>query len=142
MPKLFEEASLGFNCTSLKVLEEWVNSTDTKKIETVALLLKETHQEFIFQHFEIIIKILDQAYILGDECYRKVTGYLSSNAAHGLRSRSIGCPAPEDVSLQEQALSVIKQFTVGSPAYKFYDSLARYAKTSIEEDLKRDEEFD
>ncbi|MGF2037349.1 MAG: caspase family protein [Nostoc sp. CmiVER01] len=142
IPKLFEEASLGFNSISLKVLEEWINSKDITKIKTVSLLLSDAYQGFVFQHIEFVRKLIEQAYTLGDECYRTVKGNLLKTAISGDRSRAIGLPAPADITLEEKASTVAAQFIFGSATYKFYNYLSKYARTNIQDDLAYDEEFD
>ncbi len=142
IPKLFKEASLGFNSISLKVLEEWITSTDAATIETVSLLLVDAHEELIFQHIEFVTKLIEQAYNLGDECYQTVKYHLLESATSGVHFRAIGHPAPEDITLQEQASAVAAQFTVGSPTYRFYYSLSKYARANIQHELELDEEFD
>ncbi len=140
--KLFKEASLRFNLISLKILEEWISSTDIEKIKTVSLLLSDAHQGFVLQHVKFVTKLIEKAYTLGDECYKTVKLNLFKSATNGDHSRAIGHPAPADVSLQEQASAVAAQFTFGSPTYRFYDDLLKRAKANIQREIEFDEEFD
>ena len=48
---------------------------------------------------------------------------------------------PQDVAIRDQASAVASKFDVGSPAYKFYASLAESADAFIGHQLLRDEEL-
>jgi len=140
LPKLFEEASMGFNPASLKLLNEWINSGNTEKIQAASLLLRETPSAFVFMQVEFVTNLLEQAAALGDDCYRIVSSDLSGSATSGSRSQTKGQPASEDVTLQEQSSALAARFLVRSPSNRFYNSLAKYAKASIQEQLALDEE--
>lgn len=132
--KLFEEVSLGFNATSIKVLEEWINSEDCEKIQTVSSFLNHAPESFVLTHVNFTANLIEQAYSLGDDCYKTVNSHLYSRYPSASDVRvvfTLGEPIPEDVTLQNQALAIAKQFPTGSPAHKFYSSLAESAKASI-----------
>ncbi|MBH8574937.1 hypothetical protein I8752_18320 [Nostocaceae cyanobacterium CENA369] len=132
--KLFEEVSLGFNATSIKVLQEWINSEDCEKIQTVSSFLNHAPQSFVLTHVDFTANLLEQAYSLGDDCYKTVNSHLYSRYPSASDVRVVRTPEepmPEDVALQNQALAIAKQFPTGSPPHKFYSSLAESAKASI-----------
>jgi hypothetical protein len=132
--KLFKEVSLEFNPTSIKVLEEWINSEDCEKIQTVSSFLNHAPQSFVLTHVNFTANLIEQAYSLGDDCYKTVNSHLYSRYPSASDVRvvfTLGEPIPEDVTLQNQALAIAKQFPTGSPAHKFYSSLAESAKASI-----------
>lgn len=132
--KLFEEVSLGFNATSIKVLEEWINSEDCEKIQTVSSFLNHAPQSFVLTYVDFTANLLEQAYSLGDDCYKTVNSHLYSRYPSASDVRVVFTPEepmPEDVALQNQALAIAKQFSPGSPPHKFYSSLAESAKASI-----------
>ncbi|MBD2205600.1 hypothetical protein H6G33_24975 [Calothrix sp. FACHB-1219] len=132
--KLFEEVSLGLNATSIKVLEEWINSEDCEKIQTVSSFLNHAPQSFVLTHVDFTANLLEQAYSLGDECYKTVNSHLYSRYPSASDVRVVFTPEepiPEDVALHNQALAIAKQFPTGSPVHKFYSSLAESAKASI-----------
>ena len=142
IPQLFREASLDFeSAASLKVLNEWINSGDGDKIESAARLVAEAQPVFVFQEVEFTVNLLERAYAAGFDCYRSVVSNLTSSAISGTRSGTPGQPMSEDVAMKDQASEVLNQFDAGSPPYKFYASLVKFAETSIREDLMRDEEL-
>lgn len=142
LARLFKEASLQFTNVSLRVLEEWINSGDKEKIQAVSFLLSEAPQEFFFTNVEFVSNLLEQAYDLEDECYRMVSSVLYSSATFHVGFGIPGQPFPHDVVLREQSTAIAARLVVGSPSHRFYDSLAKDAKGSIQFWEKRWEEFD
>ena len=142
IPQLFREASLDFeSAASLQVLNEWINSGDADRIQSAARLISSAHPAFVFKHEGFTANLLERAYAAGFDCYRSVVSNLTSSAISGTRSGTPGQPMSEDVAMKDQASEVMNQFDAGSPLYKFYASLVKFAETSIREDLMRDEEL-
>lgn len=142
MQKLFREVSLDFeSAVSLKVLNEWINSEDAAKIQSAARLVSRAQPEFVFKNVEFTANLLERADAARSDCYRSAASILRSSALSGTRSGTPGQPMPEDVAIRDQASAVKSSFDAGSPPYRFYDSLANVAETSIREDLLRDEEL-
>ncbi len=143
IPQLFREASLDFeSAASLKVLNEWINSEDADKIKSSARLVSSAHPAFVFKHEGFTANLLERAYAAGTACYRSVVSNLTTSAISGARSGTPGQPMAEDVAMKDQASEVMNQYGAGSPPYKFYASLVKFAETFIKEDLMRDEELD
>jgi hypothetical protein len=139
----YEDEVLVFSPTSLEVLNEWIDSGDRQKIETASCLVSDAPKAFVFTNVEFVANLLEQAYELGDDCYQTVTYDLLNSATSGVRGGTPGQPFPEDIALQEKSAAVAAQFIVRSPSHRFYDSLAKEAKSSIQLWEKRwEEEFD
>jgi hypothetical protein len=142
-PYCYEDEVLVFSPTSLEVLNEWVASGDRQKIETASCLVSDAPKAFVFTNVEFVANLLEQAYDLGDNCYQTVTYDLFNSATSGVRGGTPGQPFPEDIALQEKSAAVAAQFIVKSPSHRFYDSLAKDAKSCIQFWEKRwEEEFD
>ena len=142
IPQLFREVSSGFkSAASLKVLNEWINSGDPAMIESAARLVSGAPPGFVFKHVDFVENLLDRAHAMSYDNYRRVGGNLMSSVLTGTRSGTPGQPMPEDVAIRDQATAVASQFDAGSPAHRFYASLAESAKTSIMNALLRDEEL-
>jgi hypothetical protein len=142
LSKLFKEVSLDFTSISLKVLDEWINSGELEKVQAASCLLGDVPQSFVFTHIEFISNLIEQAYELGDDCYRAVSYTLAQSVTSGVRSGTLGQPFPEDAALKDRASNIAEQFILGSPSHQFYQSLARKAKASIQFWEKMWEEFD
>jgi hypothetical protein len=136
-----EESKLDISPTSLRVLNEWINSEDAEKIRAASRLIREFHAGFIFGHLEFVSNLLEKAYRAGDECYEAVSSNLFGIAASRVKMGIPGQPFPEDVRLRDQASAVAKQFLKGSPIRKFFDSLAAYAESDIKSQQMLDEEL-
>ncbi|MCA6622824.1 MAG: hypothetical protein IM542_09665, partial [Pseudanabaena sp. M165S2SP1A06QC] len=54
---------------------------------------------------------------------------------------TLGEPSEKDVTLRDHSSAIASQFLIGSPAHKFYSSLAKYADSNIKRqiDLGRSE---
>lgn len=123
-----EESKRDISPTSLKLLNEWINSEDAEKIISASRLVREFHAGFIFGHLEFVSNLLEQAYRAGDECYETVRRKLLGSAASRVE---MGIPGQPDVGLCDQASAVANQFLKGSPVRKFFDSLAEHAESDI-----------
>ena len=142
VPQLFREVSSGFGSdASLKVLDEWINSSDPAMIESAARLVSSAPPGFVFEHVDFVENLLIRAHAFSYENYRRVGGSLMSSALTGTRSGTPGQPMLEDVTIRDQATAVASQFDAGSPAHRFYASLTESAEKSIKDDLLRDEEL-
>ena len=142
IPQLFREVSLDFeSAASLKVLNEWINSENAGRIQSAARLVSRAQPSFVFKHVEFIANLLERAHAASFDCYRSVASSLESSALSGTRSGTPGQPMPQDVATRDQASAVASQFDAGSPPYRFYASLAKSAKASIENQLLRYEEL-
>ena len=142
IPQLFREISLGFeSATSLIVLDEWINSGNANRIKAAACLVSGAQPGFIFKHVGFVSNLLERAYAASDDTYQAVSSTLASTALSGARSGTPGQPMPEDVAAREQAKAVAGTFNAGSPAYRFYASLAESAEATIRFQLLRDEEL-
>jgi hypothetical protein len=136
---LYDVVSLGFIPASLKVLNEWIDSGDAEKIKAASRLVP---SGFVFTHVEFVTNLLEQAYAAGDECYRIVSSYFRCGVTSGLRIGISGEPFPQDIALQEQASAIAARFIKGSHLYRFYHSIAEYAKANVQEQLALEEELD
>ena len=142
IPQLFREVSSNFESgASLKVLNEWVNSGDHAMIESAARLVSGAPPGFVFKHIDFVANLLERAHTVNAGCYRNVTGRLMGCAMSGTRSGTAGEPMPQDVAIRDEATAVARQLDAGSPANRFYASLAESAEKSIRDDLLRDEEL-
>ena len=141
IPWLFREVSFGFTSeASLNVLNEWINTGSPEKIKSASQLIFHAPPEFVFENVEFVSNLLGRAHVANDETFVEVSGYLMTCASSGSRSGTPGEPFPEDVALRDNASAVAGQFPVGSPANRFYASLARSTEATIQDHLLRDEE--
>ena len=131
---------LVFSPTSLEIVSEWIDSGDRNKIETLSYLLSVAPPAFLFENVEFVSTLLEQAYDLGDDCYKTVTLDLLNSVTSGVRSGTPGQPFSDDVALKEQAAAVARQLVAESPPHRFYEFLAKHAQDTIKFWEKRWEE--
>ena len=142
IPQLFREVSSGFESpASLKVLHEWINSGSADRIKSAARLLEGASPAFVFKRVGFVSNLLERAHTASYDSYQSVSSSLAGGARSGTRSGTPGQPMLQDVAIRDQATAVASQFGVGSPAYRFYASLAEIVGASIRNDLLRDEEI-
>lgn len=139
---LFKLISAGFDRVTLKVLEEWVISSDQLELETAASLLSEAERTFIWDNQQYVINILERAQKFGSTCYKKVFSSLYASVIQGGRSRTPGQPFPENVEQRNRSQEIMLTLPVGSPAYKFYKTLYENAIANIARDTLEDSELE
>ncbi len=111
-PDLFRIVSLNYSDVALEVLQEWFDSEEEQKVVAAAHLLREAPRGFLFSHLDYFDRVLEQSYVLGDECYTQVAHYVSYCEVFGSRHGTPGQPFPEDVQLRERALEAAKRLSV------------------------------
>ena len=73
-------------CTSLEVLNEWINTKNEEKITAVGLLVKEAPSDFVFSHSDFVSNLLTNAQAISDDCYKEVRSNLLKSVEHGGRT--------------------------------------------------------
>ena len=131
LPKLWQRVLSSSTVLSLTILDEWIDSEEAEKVQAVSLLLSAMAQSFALDQVDFLAKLLEQAYNLGEECHEITSDNLFNALIMISRGRTIGQPCQEDVNLRDQCLSITSQLLTGSPAHKFYSSLAKYAEANI-----------
>jgi hypothetical protein len=139
---LYHAISLNYNEPSLDVLNEWINSGDPQKIQDSCRLLREASQSFIFNQEAFTQHALEQAYMMGDECFENVQNSLTATAIYGERSGRPGQPFPQDLLLRDRSIETLGRLSPSSPLRGFYELLLRRAEENIADSHRRDQEFD
>lgn len=131
---LFKLISAGFDSTTLKVLEEWIMSSNERQLEAAAALLGEAKKTFVWENQQFVVDILDQAQKYGSTCYNRVCSALHTSVIQGGKSGTPGQPFPEDLAQRDRSYEIMSKLPPGSPAQRFYKML--YEEAIIE--IKRD----
>lgn len=71
-----EESKRVISPTSLKLLNEWINSSNGEKIKFASELIRKFPSGFIFGYLEFVSNLLEQADKGGYECYKAVSSNL------------------------------------------------------------------
>jgi hypothetical protein len=102
--------------------------------------LRSASADFLFDQRDYVIELLETAHAISEDCYRSVVSDLFSCAVSGLREGTPGLPKSHDINIREQSNAILSKLQPGSPAYRFYESLVKYAEREIKDDLARFEE--
>lgn len=141
IPKLFKSISNNFDDTGITVLLEWIATGEKEKIEGVGAILEDAPESFIFQHSDFVSKMLTAAKPYGPEFVKSIRNALAHSAIFRSKHGTPGQPMVEDVELKENSEKMLATLSQGTLEYELFDSLLKYAKWEIQDQLKRDEEL-
>jgi hypothetical protein len=140
-PQLFELLAEGFDVAVLRVLSEWIDSNDGKRLRAIGRLLREAPHSFIFQNRDFVDRLLSAASSVSTTCLEDVAGDLYSVTLSGSRSGNPGQPFPRDIQIRDDALSVLNDLPAGSPARRLYENVLSSAEARIDAQLREGEEL-
>ncbi len=142
LPKLFKAISDNYSTVSLDILVEWVESSDQKKIQIVARLLREAPTSFLYDNLGFVVKLLEAANNISQECYRNVSSNMFSLVYAGGMTRTVGQPSHKHVHMKEKVSELLKNIDKSSVAYRFYSDILEHAKKELENEIISDAEID
>jgi hypothetical protein len=140
LPIFFAGISDEYCQACLDNLRPWIQSRNRRKIEAAALLLKSASANFLFEHKNFVIELLESADLLSEDCYKNVGSSLFACEVSGLREGTPGEAKAHDVNIRDKSKDALGQLQPGSASYRFYDSLVQYAEGQIRDDRARFEE--
>jgi len=147
--QLFVEISDNFCPVSIRVLCEWVNSKNIKKIEAIGILMHTTIQQisrqpsdFIFSNLNLVSQLLDNLYTLNEDSYVKIRDKLID--AHFTIRMFSNNPSEEseDEMITRQSKKILKKLPENSPTQEFYYLLCKKAEKNINNQVFDEEEFE
>lgn len=133
---LFAAMSGNFDELSMKVLSEWTETLDPKKIGCVGELLQEAPENYVFEHIEFIVGFINSAERCSSEILDSIRGNLYSCTASRGGTGTPGEPLASDVELRDKAKAVADSLQEGTAAKEFFKDLQRSAEDSIEQQRK------
>lgn len=141
LSNLFRLVSLDFNSVSLEILNEWINSGDSMKVEAAGQLLQDAPSSFVLKNEEFVANLLEQASSIGFECLERTRNSLFHTVVFRSLSRTIGQPSPAVVDEYEQATKISSKYPIGSLVCNFYEEIAEQAHKTIQGQVEMDEEL-
>lgn len=139
-PQLFLLVASTIDDEVLEILKDWAGSSDPRRLEVISHLLREAPRELVLTRVDWVTELLELAYALGADCYEKVSSSLHAAVVSGTKSGTPGKPFPEDIEQRDRSARIAKGLPSGTPAQRFYASLARSAEASIRWTQQRHEE--
>lgn len=128
---LLKLVSAGFDDTTLRVLGEWLLSSDKQQMKLASSLLSEGGKNFVWNNEKYVENILEEADKLGPDYYKHVTRALYLSVIQGGRNGTAGEPFPEDIKQRDVSHERMKNSPIGSPVHRFYKMLYESALAEI-----------
>ncbi len=126
----------------LDQLMQWMVGGSDRHARVVAAVLADAQDDIIFDHSDLVRRILATAQGISQEAVRRISSSLHMASTFGIRSTTPGEPFPEDVRMEKHASEVLGTLSRWDPAYELYDSLLRSAKLGIERQQREKEAMD
>lgn len=141
IPILFSEISKNYSPESIEILNEWIDTGEKDKIVGIGILIQEAPTNFLFDNTEFVSKLIETSYNISEECHSEVIKSLNYVEWSEGKSGIFGEPYPTDVKMRDLGEEYAKKYQKGSPTERFYYSLSKSARKSIENHMKWEEEM-
>ena len=123
----------------LSVLDEFLAIGTAEAVETVGAILREGPSSVVWEHVRFVVRLLNVAAGVSEECLRVVSGSLLNATQSEVRTGVVGQPFQEDLHQQSTASTIAETLAPRSVEADFYQSLARSAEESIRWNGQQDE---
>lgn len=132
-------ASVGtFDGPVQKLLIEFVRDGGAACIDAVAAALETAPNDLILTEIEFVTALLEEAARLGPEALRRIKSACWGSTVHGVRSRELGQPYPEDVRMRDEGLAIAGRLPNSSIAATFYRELSAGAQRAVDQERHED----
>jgi hypothetical protein len=142
VPKLFVALAVLDHPTTLALLNEWFESGDAAKIEAASTLLSETSHDFVFTHRAYVVRVLDRAWAVSEDCYNRVASNLVSPVISEMKSGSHGQAFPQDDRHRDAAAAAMTELEPHGPGWRFFQRIREHAEGQIEQKRLSDEDLE
>lgn len=126
---------------SMTLLKEWIELRDQMKTIAASKLISCFNSNFIFSHMDTVSDLLNRSKEISENCHNTVYNNLWIMPLTFTGVSSIGEDPPEKIALRDQAKAVTARLNAGTPAHRFFESIARQAESEIEHQRKLHEEL-
>lgn len=139
-PTLFAAVAGRFDEAVLRVMEDWLLSQDSERIEAAVDLLRDAPSSLVWDNVSWVRRVLEHAESVNWESYSAVASALHAAVVSGTKTGTPGEPFPQDIEQRDRANEVATDLPIGSAAHRFFVALKKSAESSIRWSLERDEE--
>jgi len=122
--ELFETMFGPFDAEDMKLLNEWVASSNADDLQVVGNIVAETNTDFVFAHQAFVENFLNKAKQVGPDALKNVFRSLYGAAVSGMRSGTAGEPMPRDLETKKRCEGILQTLPRFSPAFELYDGLS------------------
>lgn len=139
--ELFSAVAGQFDNSVIDVLDEAIRSGQRAQIKAVGAILREAPRSLVWERSDFVGRVLAAAQQHGEDCLGQVSSGLHAAVVSGVRSRTPGHPADEDIEQREKSSEIAARFPRDSLERRFYQSLRDAAERSMQWELDRDSEL-
>jgi hypothetical protein len=125
----------------LLVMHEWLSSDDPDKVERASALLGKMPWGSLLGRPMFVSDVLERGAKFGGTALENVKSGLASAATQGDHSRTMGKPAPRDLTTVEEATEAMEHFPPASLGHLFFKHMRDTAEDRIRESRLEDEEI-
>ncbi|WP_246842902.1 restriction endonuclease [Allokutzneria sp. NRRL B-24872] len=140
--RLFTAIAVQYNESVLQLLAELVASGSRERILAVGTVLRGAPNDLVWTHSNFVIKALQAAEALGEDCARAIGSGLRSAIISGSRVSVPGQPNKRDLEQRDKATELAKTLPPGSIEHRFYHLLASGVASWIKAEADEDELLD
>ncbi|MGQ7863085.1 helix-turn-helix domain-containing protein [Pseudomonas sp. 32A] len=126
----------------LDLLLAWMSSGTQAHARIVAIVLRERHPTFIYDHPKFIRDILNAAELIGEDALSDIRSSIEASVHPGMRGGAPGEPFPEDVRQEQHCVKMLASLSRVEPAFELYDELLKSARVAIARQRKSKEALD
>lgn len=135
---LFAAAIGSFDEPVLSLLLETLRTGSEADARTVARVLEETPNDFVFENVSFVSEALTSAARFGSDILKAVGTSLYISATTGMRSGTPGEPYPEDLRLRDEGAAIADALPEATVAADFYRDLSEHGAQAAEREIERD----
>lgn len=112
-------------------LGDWVDIATPAELESISAIVRQAEPEFLFEHRELVVRLLERADGFGPDVHRSISNKLLALSTSGVRSGVRGEPFPRDVKMKEEAEKALEELPRFSPAYDLFEAIRKRAEREI-----------
>ena len=136
--QIFCFAAGQYDQTVLRVIEEMLISGDDNQVRAVCSVLTKAPRDLVLKDVNSTTRLLHLAESLGGDYLKRISDSLTEALMTGVK---MGSPSDEDIKQRDRSRLISESMSRGTPEYKFYDMLRRYAQKEIELSEAEEEKF-
>ncbi|CCK62459.1 helix-turn-helix domain-containing protein [Mycobacterium canetti] len=135
---LFAAAAGAFDEPVLSLLLEILRTETEADARTVARVLEEAPNEFVFDHVGFVSEALTSAARFGTDTLKTMRTSLYNSATTGMREGRPGEPFPQDLRLRDECTAIADALPEATAVAHFYRDLSHYGDEAVKRELRRD----
>jgi hypothetical protein len=141
LTKLFGLIAGAFDPSIQKVILELAKDKNEGSFAIIGTLLAEAPRTFVFSEKSLTAELLELANSVSSQALQNVSRGLWASTQSGVFHGTPGQPSPDHVSIRDQSIQAMSEYSNQPVVAAFFKNLASYMEGTIKDDLDRDEEM-